>query len=94
MFASKDDPYSSEIVVGSIAKDSPAEKAGFKKGDIIKEMDGIGIRSWSEINNYVSQKKEGQVIIFSIRRPLDKPYILLNGKKITNSEEFFLFLKE
>lgn len=93
LFASKDDPYSSEIVVGSIAKDSPAEKAGFKKGDIIKEMDGIGIRSWSEINNYVSQKKEGQVIIFSIRRPLDKPYILLNGKKITNSEEFFYFLK-
>ncbi len=93
LFASKNDPYSSEIVVGNIAKDSPAAKAGFKKGDIIKEMDGIGINSWSEINNYVSQKRAGQVIIFSIRRPLDKPYILLNGKKITTSEEFFDFIK-
>ena len=93
LLASRKDPYSSEIIVGQVVPNSPAAKAGFKPGDIIRKMDGIGIRSWSEINDYVARKNEGQVIIFSIVRPLEKPFILLNGVKIFTAEDLSDFIK-
>ena len=93
LYPAESDPYLTDVVVGRIKKNSPASRADFKVGDIIKSMDGIGIRSWSEINNYIAQKHLGDVVIFTIRRPLEKPYILLNGKKVTDEKDLVEFIK-
>ena len=84
--------FSSTIIVDRVQKNSPAEKAGFQKNDIIKSLDGVGVRSWLEINRYISQKKKGQIITFVIERPLEKPYLLLNGKKIDTIDKLNNFI--
>ncbi len=93
LLASRNDPYSSDVAVGRVVKDSPAAKAGFKEGDIIRKMDGLGVRSWSEINNYITEKSPGTVVIFNITRPLEKPFVLLNGKRISNAADLTDFIK-
>ncbi len=93
LLASRNDPYSSDVAVGRVVKDSPAAKAGFKEGDIIRKMDGLGVRSWSEINNYITEKSPGTVVIFNITRPLEKPFVLLNGKRISNAADLADFIK-
>ncbi len=90
---SAQDPYSSKIVVGNISKGSPADLAGFKTGDIISKMDGIAVSSWSDIFKYIAQKRENQVVIFQIKRPLEEPHLLLNGKKVSNAVELYDFIK-
>lgn len=84
--------FSNYIIVDTVQKNSPAEKAGFQKGDIIKSLDGVGVRSWQEIYRYIAQKQQGQVITFVIERPLEKPYLLLNGKKIDTIEKLNNFI--
>ena len=93
LLPARNDPYSSEIVVGRVVNNSPAARAGFKTGDIIRKMDGMGIRSWSEVNSYIAQKTEDQVVIFSITRPLEKPYIQLNGEKINTAADLYDFIR-
>ena len=53
---------SGDIVVAGIFKDSPAEKAGLKEGDIIKKIDDKDVTKMeiSEFSNYVIQSKNNE----------------------------------
>ncbi|HWR59357.1 MAG TPA: DegQ family serine endoprotease [Thermodesulfovibrionales bacterium] len=59
-------------LVGDIAKDSPAEKAGIMRGDVILEFNGKEIKSVGSLRNLVSQSKVGSQV---------KLRILRNGKE-------------
>ncbi|MFH1487869.1 MAG: RIP metalloprotease RseP [Pseudomonadota bacterium] len=53
--------------VGQVRENSPAEKAGFQKGDIIMAVDGKDIGSWSEIKSQV-QKRAGETMTIVVQR--------------------------
>ncbi len=71
--------------VGAIKKNSPAQKAGIKPGDLIIAIDGVFIHKWEDIKNIV-HKKGCVPILLTIKRQ-DK-YInieVIPEKGITNN---------
>ncbi len=61
-------------VISSVATDSPAEKAGIRRGDIITEFDGKEITTYSKLRDYVSDSKPGKKVEIKLYR---------NGKTYT-----------
>ncbi|MFC6347568.1 S1C family serine protease [Vagococcus carniphilus] len=55
----KDKDITNGVVVGGVEKDSPAEKAGIKKYDVITELDGKAINNKSELQSVLYRKKIG-----------------------------------
>jgi serine protease Do len=49
-------------LIEGIAPDSPADKAGMKRGDVITAIDGKPVVSESDLRLYVAQKKPGTTI--------------------------------
>lgn len=54
-------------IVGSVQDDSPALTAGIQKGDIIKEINGKNIESWTEMSKLIAKCK-GEKIELTIAR--------------------------
>lgn len=52
----------SGIYVTEIIKNSPADKAKLKKGDIILEIDGIELTKMSTLRNYIYEKEAGETV--------------------------------
>ena len=65
---------SGDMVVAGIFKDSPAEKAGIKEGDIIKKIDDKDVTKMdpSEFSNYVMKSKNDEFKIVVNRDSEDK----------------------
>ncbi|MEW6109073.1 MAG: DegQ family serine endoprotease [Nitrospirota bacterium] len=55
-------------LVGDVAKGSPAEKAGIKRGDIILEFNGRKVQDVGNLRNMVAQSKAGSEISVVILR--------------------------
>lgn len=55
-------------LVAQVTKDSPAEKAGFRSGDIILEVDGKKAKDYRHVTRMVGQLEPGQKISFKIIR--------------------------
>jgi regulator of sigma E protease len=53
--------------IGQVRTDSPAHKAGMRKGDIVVSIEGESIRSWPEIKGLV-QKHAGTSLVMTVRR--------------------------
>lgn len=53
--------------IGQVRSESPADKAGLVKGDVIVSVQGRKIESWSEIKNVV-QEHEGKPLTLVVRR--------------------------
>lgn len=56
------------VTVESVVDDSPAQKAGIKKGDLILKADGNIVKSVSEINRIRDTHKKGDTIVLTIYR--------------------------
>ena len=50
------------IYVAEVIKNSPAEKAGIKKGDILTQIDGMSLNKMSALRRYIYEKEIGDVI--------------------------------
>jgi serine protease Do len=61
-------PASSGIVIEDVRQDSPAEKAGFKKGDIVVEFDGERVRGTRQFSRLVQETPAGRKIQASLVR--------------------------
>ena len=61
-------------LVSDVAKDSPAGKAGIKRGDVIIELNGKEIKDVSSLRNMVAQSKAGSEITLKMLR---------SGKELT-----------
>ena len=86
-----------KIVVVDMFKDSPAEKAGLKVGDIIIKIDGedfVG-KSSTDMSNYVKSSKNSKVVLTIIRdeetmeldverKKIEIPYV--SGEVITKND--------
>ena len=50
------------VMVGNVWKDSPAQKAGLAKNDVIVSMDGKPVRDARELASHIESKNEGDVV--------------------------------
>ena len=58
----------SSATVSSVTKDSPAEKAGIRVGDVITHFDGTKIETFKELRNLVQSRKPGDRAGVRVRR--------------------------
>lgn len=56
------------IYVDSVVEDSGAEKAGIKKGDIIKEIDRIKVSKFADLTGHIGAKRVGDKVSLVISR--------------------------
>jgi S1-C subfamily serine protease len=54
--------------VRKVVKDSPAEKAGLKEGDVVVRFDGEAVRSAAQLARLVSETPEGRAVAIEVRR--------------------------
>jgi Do/DeqQ family serine protease len=56
------------IYVGSVVEESGAEKAGIKKGDIIKEIDNIKVSKFADLTGHIGAKRVNDIVILKVSR--------------------------
>lgn len=70
------DDVGTQVVVADVVPDSPADKSGLQKGDIILTIDRNIVTSYREVSAFMNRKKLGDTISLEIDR---------NGKVITEN---------
>lgn len=55
------------LVIIKVIPDSPAEKAGIKRGDLLLAIDGKDVFTFNEMYNLLSKKKSGESVELEIR---------------------------
>lgn len=60
--------YSEGVYVSTIINNSGAEKAGIKKGDVIKKIDNIHISKFEDLTGYIKSKRPNDVVNVEIVR--------------------------
>jgi len=56
------------VVVNEVRPDTPAEKAGFKAGDVIVSVGGENVEDIGDVRRLVSREKPGTKLEFAVRR--------------------------
>ncbi|WP_224490792.1 trypsin-like peptidase domain-containing protein [Robertkochia flava] len=72
------------IYIAEIIEDSGADNAGLKKGDIIKEIDGIKISKFADLTGYLRSKRPNDRISLAILRDRDRMEIPVTLLKNTS----------
>lgn len=83
------DPSEEGMELLDVVKDSPAEKAGMKKGDIIKTVNEHKISTYKELTTALSKYKPGETIVVTFKRNgmLNKAAAVLADAKDVPMEE-------
>ncbi|MFH1386518.1 MAG: trypsin-like peptidase domain-containing protein [bacterium] len=71
-------PIAEGIVITDVAKDSPAEKMGLKKYDVVRELNGAKVAKSSDLSDLVGKAKVGDKIRLKVYR--EGKLLVLNGK--------------
>jgi len=61
-------PGDAGVLVGGVEKDSPAEKAGIKVGDVVTGADGDRVASARDLSRAVRHKKAGETMKLALTR--------------------------
>jgi serine protease Do len=61
-------PVDKGVLVASVVKDSPADKAGLKEGDIITAVDGSEVTNTNELIKVINSSEVGKTIAITYRR--------------------------
>jgi serine protease Do len=61
-------PKDSGVMVESVQKDSPAEKAGIRVGDIVLGVDGNEVKAATDLRQALQDKKEGDSVRVEVLR--------------------------
>ncbi len=83
------DPSEEGMELLDVVKDSPAEKAGMKKGDVIKTINEHQISTYKELTTALSKYKAGDTIVITYKRNgiLNKAAAVLIDAKDVPMEE-------
>src|SRR3972149_7913785 len=54
--------------IGAVIADSPADKAGLKRGDVVKSIDGTAVSDMGGLRDALKDKKVGDSVTLSITR--------------------------
>ncbi|GAA4971372.1 Do family serine endopeptidase [Algibacter aquimarinus] len=83
--------YTEGVFVGEVIKNSGAEKAGIKEGDIIKKLDDIKVSKFEDLSGYIKTKRPNDIVTVELFR--DNSYKTLNVT-LTKTENFsVIFMK-
>ena len=63
--------YTEGVYVGEVIKNSGAEKAGIKTGDIIKKLDNIEVSKFEDLSGYIKTKRPNDVVKVELLRGND-----------------------
>ena len=77
------------VTVTRVVKDSPADKAGIKKNDIISKFDNEDITSVNKLNRLINEAAPGQVVSLVVTRDGGKQNISLKMGKRTDYPQVF-----
>lgn len=75
------------VYIQSVEEDSPAEKAGISKSDVIKKFDGITVSSIADIREQLNYYKAGEEVDLLVYRMVDGEYKEKNIKITLGSRE-------
>ncbi|MDP2675376.1 MAG: PDZ domain-containing protein [Dehalococcoidia bacterium] len=64
-------PTPDGLTIGSVIADSPADKAGLKRGDVVKSIDGTAVSDRASLRDALKDKKAGDKVALSITRDGD-----------------------
>jgi len=56
------------VIVANVTDGSGAKKAGIKEGDVIKEIDGLKIKKFSDLTGYINSKSPNDIIQVKVLR--------------------------
>src|SRR5690554_3064188 len=71
------------VFIGDVEQGSGAEKAGLKKGDIIKKLDGIQINQYADMSGYLGSKRPDDIInVTVLRNGKDRKSTRLNSSHV------------
>ncbi|MDO5636561.1 MAG: trypsin-like peptidase domain-containing protein [Myroides sp.] len=73
--------FSQGFYVESVTKNSGAEAAGIKKGDIIHQVDGKTINSFLDLNSIIATKRPNDVVKVILKRNNDEKEVLVTLSK-------------
>ncbi len=59
------------VYIDSVIENSGADKAGIKKGDIIKEIDNIKVSKFSDLKGHISAKRPNDIVNLKLSRDGD-----------------------
>ncbi len=59
---------SNGALVGNVEKDSPAAKAGFKSGDVIRKIDGVAVRDSTDVTSRIGNTPPGTALTIEVWR--------------------------
>lgn len=68
-------PTNDGILVSDVVSGSPAEKAGLKRGDVIKEMNGVQVTSKTDMPDEIGKMNIGDNVVFWVWRGEQKLYV-------------------
>ncbi len=61
-------PDSNGALVGTVEKDSPAAKAGFKSGDVIRKIDGVAVTDSTDVTSRIGNTAPGTKLDIEVWR--------------------------
>ena len=61
-------PDSNGALVGQVEKDSPAAKAGFKSGDVIRKIDGVAVVDSTDVTSRIGNTAPGTTLNVEVWR--------------------------
>jgi len=73
---------SDRVLIGSVLPDSPAFKAGLRRGDQIVKLNGEPLTAWKDLTDGVSQRHPGDKIELEIHRKNIERHLLINGHNV------------
>ncbi len=62
------------VQVAEVVKDSPADKAGIKKDDVLTELDGKKLTDFESLKDVLAEKKVGDEVVIQGKRKAGKKY--------------------
>ncbi|GAA4933181.1 Do family serine endopeptidase [Algibacter agarivorans] len=60
--------YTEGVLVSEVTKNSGAEKAGIKSGDVIKKLDDIEISKFEDLSGYIKTKRPNDIVKVEVSR--------------------------
>ena len=74
-----------EPIITTVVDDSPAEMAGMKDGDLVKEIDGVQITEWEQLSNAV-RESANEPMTFVVERDGMMEELMITPKEVSTEE--------
>jgi regulator of sigma E protease len=83
----KGKPVTLTTTVGYVKTDSPADSAGFMKGDILKSINGVSVENWDDIRNEIYINTIGENLNVKVLRNGVEENLFVSRKMIPDIEK-------